>query len=73
MIVAGSDTTGTALANALANLLANPEMYEKLRAELSQIIPKDVDIPDAGALIECEYLNAVMCAACTSSSFGLGD
>jgi cytochrome P450 len=64
-IVAGSDTTSTALANALFYMLTTPGTFATLRAELDAAADGaafDVDM-DTAALAGLPYLNAVMCVA----------
>jgi cytochrome P450 len=62
-ILAGSDTTGTALANAMYYLITHPESMVRLRAELDAAAGEgaayDVDI-DADKLAELKYLQAVI-------------
>jgi cytochrome P450 len=61
-IVAGSDTTSTALSNALFHLLTTPAALAALRAELDGAAGDAAfDIPfEASQLAELPYLNAVM-------------
>lgn len=64
-IIAGSDTTGTALANAMYYLIAHPGCMRRLRAELDQAAGEgagaayDVDI-EADKLPELRFLQAVI-------------
>jgi cytochrome P450 len=62
-LIAGSDTTGTALANAMFYLLTHPECMTRLRAELDAAAgegsPLDVDI-GTDKLSELEYLQAII-------------
>eukprot|EP00191_Tetraselmis_sp_GSL018_P019426 CAMPEP_0177579374 /NCGR_PEP_ID=MMETSP0419_2-20121207/918_1 /TAXON_ID=582737 /ORGANISM="Tetraselmis sp., Strain GSL018" /LENGTH=371 /DNA_ID=CAMNT_0019068021 /DNA_START=995 /DNA_END=2106 /DNA_ORIENTATION=- len=57
MIVAGSDTTASSLAAALAMLAANPEAQSALREELR---PLGGRVPAAGELERLPYLEAVV-------------
>jgi cytochrome P450 len=62
-IIAGSDTTGTALANAMFYLMTHPECMARLRAELDEAAGAgaayEVDI-DADNLAELKYLQAII-------------
>jgi cytochrome P450 len=62
-IIAGSDTTSAALANAIVYLLANPYHLTRLRAELDAAAGEgavyDVDI-EADKLAHLEYLQAII-------------
>jgi cytochrome P450 len=61
-IVAGSDTTSTALSNALFHLLTTPSALEALRAELDTAAGNaGFDVPfEATQLADLPYLNAIM-------------
>jgi cytochrome P450 len=74
-IVAGSDTTSSAISNAIYLMLSHPETYKRLKEEvkdvfeINEILNLDEDIPpessDTGTrykevLAGMEYLNAVM-------------
>jgi cytochrome P450 len=63
VIIAGSDTTGTAMANAVVFLIAHPECFTRLRAELDAAAGEGADydteiVPDE--LVELEYLQAII-------------
>jgi cytochrome P450 len=58
-IVAGSDTTGTGLANAMCYLLAHPACMDRLRAEVDAAAGEDADVP-SDRLVELKYLQAVL-------------
>jgi cytochrome P450 len=62
-ILAGSDTTSTALANAMYYLITHPECMVRLRAELDEAAGEgaayDVDI-EADKLGELKYLQAII-------------
>jgi cytochrome P450 len=58
-IVAGSDTTSTALANALFYLISHPASMARLREELDGTAPPGEDVPPE-ALSELPYLQAVL-------------
>jgi cytochrome P450 len=60
---AGSDTTGTTLANAMFYLLANRNVFERLRAEVDSFVKEneDPDAPlDMARLADLPFLQAVM-------------
>jgi cytochrome P450 len=62
-IVAGSDTTGTALANTMFYLITHPEVFARLRREVDAAAGEgtsyDVDVqPDV--LGDLKYLQAVI-------------
>ncbi|KZT05818.1 cytochrome P450 [Laetiporus sulphureus 93-53] len=60
-VVAGSDTTATALSNTLYFLLANPECYARLQEEIDANFPPGKGDPvDCAKLAQMEYLNAVI-------------
>jgi cytochrome P450 len=61
-IVAGSDTTSTALSNALFHLLTTPAALAALRAELDAAAGNAAyDVPwEAAQLADLPYLNAIM-------------
>lgn len=59
-IIAGSDTTSTALANAYKYLLTHPHTYIRLRKEVDDAFPADTVKLDTSALGRLPYLNAVM-------------
>ena len=61
-VIAGSDTTATIVANVFFNLLANPDAYVRLREEVDQYFPPDVEgeVVNSAKLAEMPYLNAVM-------------
>ncbi|KAF4976804.1 hypothetical protein FZEAL_6585 [Fusarium zealandicum] len=58
-IVAGSDTTATAIRSTLLHLITIPRVYHKLRAETSKTEYPDAVIPDNAAR-ELPYLQAVI-------------
>jgi cytochrome P450 len=62
-ILAGSDTTATALANAVYYLITRPECMARLRAELDEAAGQgagcDVDV-NADKLTELKFLQAVI-------------
>jgi cytochrome P450 len=66
-IVAGSDTTGTAMANAFFYFIEQPNVFTRLRAELDEAAaeghdgqaPYDVEIEES-KLANLPYLNAVI-------------
>jgi cytochrome P450 len=62
-LVAGSDTTGTALANAMYYLMTHPDCMSRLRAELDCAAGEgaayDIDIEE-DKLVDLKYLQAVI-------------
>lgn len=56
-IVAGSDTTSTALSNIIWYLLQNPECYSRLRKEVDAL---GNDLTNTAKHSRMHYLNAVM-------------
>jgi cytochrome P450 len=62
-IIAGSDTTGTALSNAMVYLISRPECFARLRAELDAAAGEgaayDVEIAPE-RLVKLEYLQAII-------------
>ncbi|KAJ7806101.1 cytochrome P450 [Mycena olivaceomarginata] len=60
-IIAGSDTSATALANTFFFLLSHPESYKRLQLEIDEAFPHGVKEPTNAALLpSLPYLNAVM-------------
>ena len=59
-IVAGADTTASALASIFACILSSPSAYDALQAEVDRFYPKDADVFDITRQREMKYLNAVM-------------
>lgn len=59
-LVAGSDTTGVTMSNVIYYLLSNSAQLVRLRAELYENIPADVEYPDMGLLAQLPFLNAVI-------------
>ncbi|EIN09211.1 cytochrome P450 [Punctularia strigosozonata HHB-11173 SS5] len=61
-IVAGSDTTGTALSNAFYYLLTHPPVYRRLQGEVDAAYANsgDGENVDPAVLSEMPYLNAVI-------------
>ena len=60
-IIAGSDTTATVLANLVYCLLAHPDTYARLRAEVDAFYPPETNALDPAHLPQMHYLDAVMC------------
>lgn len=76
VLVAGSDTTATALDNILYELLRNPESYSRLRAEVDGYFPPDEHahpFVDSTKLAEMPFLNAVMYAPSIQAYIGSTD
>lgn len=57
---AGIDTTKTTLALATYHILANPEVYARLKKDLEEAIPDAATIPPVVELEKIEYLSAVI-------------
>ncbi|KAL0566006.1 hypothetical protein V5O48_016011 [Marasmius crinis-equi] len=57
-IVAGSDTTASAIASTLWCLAAHPESYKRLMKELDEQYPRDSDPLDASRYSNMKYLTA---------------
>ena len=61
-IVAGADTTSTALAGILYYLMLDPPIHKKLQEEVDAAFPTLEGNPfDPAKLASLPYLNAVMC------------
>ncbi|RDL30473.1 Cytochrome P450 [Venustampulla echinocandica] len=58
MIVAGSDTTSTAIASSFFYLMHNPECYQKAAAEVRSVFASHEDVHLGPALNSCVYLRA---------------
>ena len=56
-MVAGSDTTSSAIANILYFLISHPDAYKRLQAEVDGLGDK---LTDCGTQAQLPYLNAVM-------------
>jgi cytochrome P450 len=59
MLAAGHETTATALSWVFAFILSNPDVHERLEAELARACSAD-GTPDPAALVASEYLDAVI-------------
>ena len=59
MLLAGHETTATALSWALAHVISNPEVEARLRAEIGGL-SSEGGVPDAAALTSAPYLDAVV-------------
>ncbi|KAG7090507.1 hypothetical protein E1B28_009620 [Marasmius oreades] len=60
-MVAGSDTTATAMANLFWCLLSHPECYEKLRGEVDREYPQGMDpLLDTSRQVNMKYLNGCL-------------
>lgn len=73
LVVAGSETTGTALSGILGNLLQNPEIMEKVSQEIRQSFKNASEI-SADQVSNLSYLNAVIeegLRLCTPVALGL--
>jgi cytochrome P450 len=60
LIIAGSDTTSTALASAFFYLVHNPKVLEKLNMEVRRVFSDIEEIHSSPALNSCIYLRAVI-------------
>lgn len=60
LVVAGADTTATALAGSLFYLSTNPRVASKLATELLSIFSSAEEIRQGPKLNECKYLRAVI-------------
>ncbi|RDB27043.1 hypothetical protein Hypma_005048 [Hypsizygus marmoreus] len=59
-IQAGSDNTATILGLAFFFILSDPQVYQKIQAELDAQFPDPKESPDLEKLAEIPYLNAVV-------------
>ncbi|KAJ3538505.1 hypothetical protein NM688_g6512 [Phlebia brevispora] len=57
-IIAGSDTTSTALSHLWYFLIRNPNVYKRLRQEVDAVFPPGDDPLDFKKHVDMEYLNA---------------
>ena len=63
-VVAGSDTTSTVLGMVFFSILADPDIFTRLREEVDRYFPPEElgnPILDSAKLADMPYLNAVMC------------
>lgn len=60
VLVAGSDTTAATLSNTFFYLLTNPDAFTRLRQELDENVPQDVELASSSTLGKLPYLNAVL-------------
>ena len=60
LLVAGSDTTAHTLAMICFYLANNPQILAKLEAELSAVVPEDIDVPSNNLLQPLPYLDGVI-------------
>ncbi|GJE85092.1 cytochrome P450 [Phanerochaete sordida] len=59
-IIAGSDTTSITLTNLVYCIIAHPQVYERLQAEIDKFCPTEQDAFDPKHLGEMRYLGAVI-------------
>ena len=59
-VIAGADTTASALTSVFACLLAHPGAYAKLQTEVDRFYPLGADACATAHHKEMSYLNAVM-------------
>ncbi|KAK3696861.1 hypothetical protein LTR37_017767 [Vermiconidia calcicola] len=60
IVVAGSETTASTLAAITYHLLADPQLLQRLRAELKSVMPDPNELPVAAKLDGLPFLNAVV-------------
>lgn len=65
MIIAGSDTTATALTCAVLELARNPDQQRKLRKELAECMRDRTEHVAIQDVVKCEHLKGVMLCVCT--------
>ncbi|OQE74125.1 hypothetical protein PENNAL_c0084G11992 [Penicillium nalgiovense] len=58
MIVAGSDTTSTAIASIFFYLCRYPDIYERVKTEVRAVFPDPNDVSLGAGLTECVFLRA---------------
>ena len=61
-MIAGSDTTASALSNIFFLLAANPPVYKRLQDEVDRFYPHGEDALSTKHHANMPYLEAVMCA-----------
>ena len=59
-IIAGADTTSIALTSIAYCLLAHPDVYARLQAEIDRFYPAGEDALDSKHYRDMPYLSAVM-------------
>lgn len=59
-IIAGSDTTASALAALFFTLMSNPDVYARLQAEVDSVYPFGSDALDTSKLMDMSFLHACM-------------
>jgi cytochrome P450 len=59
-ITAGSDTTAMSLTNTFFYLMTNPEVYARLKEEIDENVPADIDVADPAQVTKLPYLQAVL-------------
>ena len=62
VVVAGADTTSSAMTSLFYCLLTHPEMYARLQEEVDRFYPPGEDALDTKFHRDMDYLNAVMYA-----------
>lgn len=60
-IIAGSDTTASALVSLFFHLMCNDKIYTRLQDEIDRVYPAGSDALDASKHTELPFLNACMC------------
>ena len=59
-IIAGADTTSSALTSLVYCLLTHPDVYARLQAEVDKFYPPGEDVYDPKHHRDMHFLNAVM-------------
>lgn len=62
-IVAGSDTTVTALSSLFYFLISHPDCYQLAQEEVDRVFPAGADALDASKHDQLTYLNACLCVS----------
>jgi cytochrome P450 len=60
LLLGGTDTTAMALSAITYHILANPSIFKKLKAELTQAIPDPDSLPVASQIEALPYLTAII-------------
>ena len=60
LVIAGSETTASTLAALMYHLLADRQLFDRLRTELESVMPDPNDLPTASKLDGLPFLNALI-------------